>query len=97
MNKKIALSFAMAAVALMSGCFGGGGDEAPMPAPPPPVPAPPPPADPLAAVPDSARQSTDGMVAYLKTLSANTSDTRDPLELNGLALPQSDTADPTPL
>ena len=96
MNKKITLTFAMAAVALMSGCFGGGGDDAPVPPAPPPV-TPPPPADPLAALPDSARQSTDGMVAYLKTLTASTSDTHDPLDVNGLTLPQSDTADPTPL
>jgi hypothetical protein len=96
MNKKAKMAFAMAAVALMSGCFGGGDDDAPMP-PPPPVTPPPPPPDPLAAVPDSAKQSTDGLVAYLKTLSANTSDTRDPMDLTGVTLPQSDTADPSPL
>lgn len=102
MNKKVTLVFAMAAVALMSGCFGGGDDDAPVTAPPPPVtppppPPPPPPPDPLAAVPDSAKQSTDGLVAYLKTLAANTSETRDPVDVSGLSLPQSDTADPSPL
>ena len=97
MNKKVTLAFAMATVALMSGCFGGGDDDAPVPPAPPPVTPPPPPPDPLAAVPDSAKQSTDGLVVYLKTLAANTSDTRDPLDVNGLTLPQSDTVDPSPL
>jgi hypothetical protein len=96
MNKKVTLAFAMAAVALMSGCFGGGDDDAPMPPAPPPV-TPPPPPDALAAVPDSARKSTDGLVAYLKTLSVNTSDTREPMDLTGVTLPQDDTAEPSPL
>ncbi|HSW07511.1 hypothetical protein [Aquabacterium sp.] len=94
MKKTLSLSFALAAVALMSGCFGGGDDDAPMPAPPPPAPAPP---DPLAAVPDSATQSTDGLVAYLKTLSTNSSETREPIDLNRVTLPQSDTAEPAAL
>lgn len=93
MNKKVSLAFAMAAVALMSGCFGGGDDDDPVPVPPPVTP----PADPLASVPDSAKQSTDGLVAYLKTLAANTSETRDPIDVTGVTLPQSDTAEPSPL
>jgi len=93
MNNKLRLSWALAATALVAGCFGGGDDDAP----PPVVPPPPAPADPLAAVPDSARQSTDGLVAYLKTLSANLSDTREPIELNAQTLPQSDSIEPTPL
>jgi len=97
MNKKLSLSFALATVALMSGCFGGGGDDSPPPvppAPPPPAPAPP---DPLAAVPAAAAASIDGLVTYLKTLSANASDTREPIELGALTLPQNDTVDPSPL
>lgn len=94
MKTNLSLSFAVAAVALLGGCFGGGGDDAPMPAPPPPAPAPP---DPLAAVPEAARQSTDGLVNYLKTLSTSTSDTRDPIDVNMVTLPQSDTAEPAPL
>ncbi|WP_395700068.1 hypothetical protein [Aquabacterium sp.] len=94
-HKQLSLSLAFASVALLGGCFGGGGDDS-MPAPPPPAPAPAP-ADPLAAVPDSAKQSADGLVGYLKTLSANTTDTREAIDVTGLSLPQSDTTEPSPL
>lgn len=94
-HKQLSLTLAFASVALLGGCFGGGGDDStPMPPPPAPVPAP---ADPLAAVPESAKQSTDGLVAYLKTLSANTNDTREAIDVTGLTLPQSDSAEPSPL
>ncbi len=94
-HKQLSLSLAFASVALLGGCFGGGGDDA---APVPPAPAPvPAPADPLAAVPDSAKQTSDGLVGYLKTLSANTSDSREAIDVTGLSLPQSDTAEPSPL
>lgn len=83
----------LAASAALTGCFGGGGDDAPAPVPPP-APAPP---DPLAAVPDAARQSTDGLVGYLKALVAMPSDSREPLDPGTAPLPQSDTAEPTPL
>lgn len=90
MNTHLRLTWALAATALVAGCFGGGGDDAP-----PPVMPPPP--DPLAAVPDSAKQSTEGLVAYLKTLAANPSDTREPIELNAVTLPTSDGIEPMPL
>lgn len=88
MTRKLTLTTMMAAVALLGAC-GGGSDDAYTP---PPAPAPAP--DPLAAVPDAARQSTDGLLSYLKTLSTNTSDTRDPLPLDGLTLPTSDNTEP---
>ncbi len=91
MNKKhLALSLAFASAALLGGC--GGGDDPAPPAPPAPAPA-----DPLAAVPDSARQSIDGLIGYLKMLAANKSDTREPIDLTGLTLPRSDSAEPSPL
>lgn len=92
-HKRLKLSWALAAAALMGGCFGGGGDDYPPPAPPPP----PAPADPLAAVPDAARQSSEGLVGYLKTLSTSSSDTREAIDLQSVTLPQSDSSEPSPL
>jgi hypothetical protein len=91
MSSMLRLTMLSAAVALLGAC-GSGGDDAPTP----PPPAPPPP-DALAAVPDSARQSTDGLVIYLKTLTLQTSDTRDPVNLDGVTLPTSDTTEPSPV
>lgn len=91
-SKHLPLLWALGSAALLAGCFGGGSDDAP--APPPPAPAP---VDPLAAVPDAARQSSEGLVGYLKTLGSTTSDTREAIDLNGVALPQSDNGEPQPL
>lgn len=91
-HRQLALLFT--AVALLAGC--GGGDDYSAPPPPPPTPAPPPP-DPLAAVPDAAKQSIDGLASYLKALTLNVSDTREPVAVDGLTLPASDTAEPTAL
>lgn len=95
MNDLLRLRWAFAGVAasaLLGGCFGGGGDDAP--APPPVMPPPP---DVLAAVPDSARQSVDGLISYLKSLTMHPSETREPIELNALTLPTNDGIEPTPL
>ena len=90
MNRTRTLGLLFASVALLGGC-GGGDDPASAP---PPAPAPP---DPLAAVPDSAKQSSDGLVIYLKTLSQQPSDTREPLPLDGVTLPARDGAEPAPV
>ena len=91
MNHAHKLMLLFAAAALLGGCGSGGDDPAPAP---PTAPAPP---DPLAAVPDAARQSTDGLVMYLKTLSQQPSDTRDPASLDGVKLPASDASEPAPV
>ena len=91
MNRTRTLGMLFASAALLGGCGSGGDDPAPAP---PPAPAP---ADPLAAVPDSARQSSDGLVIYLKTLSQQSSDTREPAPLDGVSLPTSDGAEPAPV
>ena len=75
------LSVAAAALAL-SGCFGGG-DDAPSPA-----------ADPLAAVPATASQTTAGTVDYLNQLAMNQSDTREPIDVTAVVLPTSDDTEP---
>jgi hypothetical protein len=91
MNRTHKLTTMFAAAALLGGCGSGGDDPVPTP---PSAPAPP---DALAAVPDSARQSADGLVIYLKTLSLQPSDTREPAALEGVALPTSDGAEPSPV
>jgi hypothetical protein len=91
MNRTHKLTMLFAAVALLGACGSGGDDPAPTP---PSAPAPP---DPLAAVPDSAKQSADGLVIYLKTLSLQPSDAREPASLDGVTLPASDGAEPAPV
>jgi hypothetical protein len=91
MNRTRTLGLLFAGVALLGGCGSGGDDPAPVP---PPAPAPP---DPLAAVPESAKQSSDGLVIYLKTLSLQSSDTREPAPIDGVTLPASDGAEPAPV
>lgn len=91
MNSTRKLTALFAVVALLGGCGSGDDDAAATP-----PPAPPPP-DALAAVPDSAKQSVDGLVIYLKTLSLQASDTREPASLDGVTLPTSDTAEPAPV
>ncbi|NRF68682.1 hypothetical protein HLB44_16950 [Aquincola sp. S2] len=89
------LTLLFAAAALLGGC--GGDDDYTAPPPPPPAPAPPPP-DPLAAVPASATQSIEGLIAYLKTLGMNLNDTREPIDIGAtLTLPSSDTSEPSAL
>jgi hypothetical protein len=91
MNRTRTLGLLFASAALLGGCGSGGDDPAPVP---PAAPAPP---DPLAAVPDSAKQSSDGLVIYLKTLSQQPSDTREPAPIDGVTLPASDGAEPAPV
>ena len=90
-----------ALVALTAGVAAcGGGDDTPA-APPPvmmPPPPPPPPPDPLAAVPDAARMTVAGLIAYLQSLTQLLSETRDPIEIAAItSLPTADDAEPTPL
>ena len=49
------------------------------------------------AVPASASQSPEGMVAYLLALSKDTPDDREPLDVSGWSPPRSDTTEPQPL
>lgn len=74
-----------ASTSLLLGACGGGGDS----------PAPPP--DPLAAVPRSASQSADGMVAYLSTLGGMQSETREPVDIASFNPPKPDDTEPKPV
>ena len=49
------------------------------------------------AIPASASQSPEGMVAYLLALSKDTPDDREPLDVSGWSPPRSDTTEPQPL
>lgn len=76
------LLLALATAAVLVGCGGGGGGEAPA-------------ADPLAAVPGEATQSSTGMVSYLSSLAQLLSEAREAIDLSSLAsLFTSDTAEP---
>lgn len=77
-----ALSSVLASVLGLGGCFGGSDDETPP--------------DPLAVVPDSATASTDGLVAYQKSLAASgDADVREPIDVTAVVLPTSDTTEPS--
>jgi hypothetical protein len=84
MNKHT-LTGLFASVALLSAC-GGGGSEAPAPAP-------------VAtdAVPDSASQSALGLKRYLTELGAMPVDDREPLDLSTFAPQTSEDSEPEPL
>lgn len=71
--------FIAAAAAVLVGACGGGGSSA---------------ADPLTAVPASASESSGGLIAYLKALTAQSSETRDPVSVEGLSPPKPDNTDP---
>jgi len=77
---------ALAAATVLTAC-GGGGSEAPAPAP----------ADPLAAVPATASQSSGGMAEYLKALSRLAPEDREPAALDGYVPPTADDAEPEPM
>ena len=79
-----ALSMTLAASLALAGCFGGGGDDEPAPTP----------ADPLSMVPDSALQSAAAAVDYQKLLSKLLSETREAIDVSGVVLPTSETAEP---
>ncbi|MBS0449298.1 MAG: hypothetical protein JSR59_25545 [Proteobacteria bacterium] len=75
-------------LALLAGCGGGGSD--------PPVEIPPaPPA--TAAVPPSASQSVTGFVGYLVQLVAASADNLQPVDVNQVTPPVSDSAEPSPV
>ena len=80
-----ALSMTLAASLALAGCFGGGGgdDEAASM-----------PADPLTMVPDSALQSAAGTVDYQKLLNKLPSETHEAIDVSGVVLPTSETAEP---
>jgi hypothetical protein len=74
---------AVSATALLLVACGGGGDVDVQQA-----------NDPLAAVPASASQSTQGMVSYLGALPPLDAEAREPVPLNALMLPTSETDEP---
>ena len=78
------LSMTLAASLALAGCFGGGGDDE----------AAPTPVDPLTMVPDSALQNAAATVDYQKLLSKLLSETREAIDVSGVVLPTSETAEP---
>jgi hypothetical protein len=90
MKIRTLLALAAACTAL-AGCFGGGGgDDNGGGAATTPVTG----NDPGNGVPQSALASVAGLVAYLQTLIAGSSDTAQPVSLDGVTLPVDDTAPP---
>lgn len=83
MRRPLQVTAAVAVLAALGGCFGGG-DDAPAPTPPPPT----------AAVPDSASQSSAGLVTYLKTLIAADAETLEPVDLGTFAPVQPEDSEP---
>ena len=81
---------ASATALALSACGGGGGDGG---APPVVTPTPGPTTD----VPTSAMATTDGLLAYVKTLLGMTSETGEPVVIGDIALPTDDTAPPAPV
>ena len=52
--------------------------------------------DPTASVPDSALQSVDGWISYLRALIASAADTLEPVDTSAITtVPTSDTTEPT--
>ncbi len=80
-------STAIAAALLALASCGGGGDDGG-----------PPSVAPVATntPPASASGSSDGFVAFLKTLVATTPDNTEPLDLSAFTAPVNDTGDPDP-
>jgi hypothetical protein len=95
-NKHLArlIGLALGSALLLAGCGGGGGDTmgsgdtagagggG---------------SDPLAGVPASASQSSQGLVAYLQALVKTAPDNREPAALDGSAPPHDDAAEPQPI
>ena len=69
-------------VVLSIAACGGGSDDAPVAA------------DPLAAVPPSASQTSTGLNDYMGALAAMPSETRDPVALDSFSPPKPDDAEP---
>jgi hypothetical protein len=90
MNKRlILLGQAFASVALLSACFGGGGDDTPAPAPPMP--------GALEQVPTSASDSAAGMASYLATLSTLAPEDKEPLDVSSFSPPTPEDSEPEPV
>ena len=81
---------ALALSALLVGCGSGGGDDDrnnnPMPPP-----------TSSTDVPASALESTSGLVAFVRELIGQTSDTSEPVRIGDVKLPVDDTAEPVPV
>lgn len=51
--------------------------------------------DPTVSVPDSASQSVDGWIAYLRALVASAADTLEPVDTSNVTPPTSETTEPS--
>ena len=91
MSNKLCVAVVLCGAALLSGCGGGGsgdegmgggnGDGAGS-------------SDPLTGVPSSASQSSNGLMAYLRSLVATTPEEREPAALDGSSPPKDEGAEP---
>jgi hypothetical protein len=80
--KTVLVSAALAL--LLAACGGGGGGAAIV-------------SDPLAEVPDSASQSSAGMVAYIDVLASMPSETHEPVAVDNFNPPRPDDTEPEPV
>ncbi|MEJ5992329.1 hypothetical protein WG902_20175 [Ramlibacter sp. PS3R-8] len=77
----------LAAAALLAGCGGGSDDSGPVMA-----------SGGASQVPAAALQSAEGLVAFLRSVNQNGTDsTSAPLALGDAAFPKTDTAEPSPV
>ena len=80
-GRRTAVALALAGLAGLAGCSGSDDDASAPPAP-------------TAAVPDSASQSSAGLVAYLKALAAADAETLEPVDLGTFAPVQPEDSEP---
>jgi hypothetical protein len=86
-NRWRGLAAAAAVTVLLAACGGGGGRDD----------DPPPPPDPLTGAPESANQSSAGLVAYLWMLVNTKSETAEPFALDGFNPMRPDNTEPEPV
>lgn len=83
------LLIAASAAIVLTACGGGGDGGTPVVVVPPPAPT--------TGVPASALASTDGLLAYIKTLLGMNDETAQPVLIGDIALPTDETALPAPV
>ena len=90
MSNKLCIAVVLGVAVLLSGCGGGGGDDEAIAAGSGNGSS----SDPLAGVPSSASQSSNGLMAYLRSLVATMPENREPAALDGSSPPKDEVAEP---
>ncbi len=93
--RRLPAALSASAVLLLAACGGGGGGGTDVAMPQPPAAAPQ--LAPTDAVPSSANASAQGLVAYLKALAGDRSETKEPVDLTNFSPVRSETASPEPV